>query len=459
MGKIKFCSILVGGLLLLMTSCLGGGDSYDIDDWNLGNAQISSFLLSNDSIDGLSEVVFTIDQLNGKIYNKDSMPYGTVIDEKVLCKVAYDGKYDAANILFVQTLTNDSVWGINDSIDFSAPVTITVYPHDGVSTKVYEAKINIHQVNPDTMVWHKYTDLISGKTFKDMRVVLYGNSYYMYVVEEETAGLYKTDITDMVNWKEVSLSGFPAGAVLSQITKVEDDLYAISEQGVLYHSAANQNSDEEQVWSTVENTPLIKALMGYIPKGTATGARASLSAVVVADDDLLRYAAMSVGQEWEFGTEVPETFPLSGFGCFDYETMYFPRLVVASGRDSRGNLSSGAWSTMNGLSWALLSNNRFTFSPREGSAVAYYDNCFFVFGGMDASGNALNDIYYSKDNGITWNNTMYVMPEEYALRGYSSIAVDKNNYILLFGGKAGKDTNVLNELWRGRINRLGFGKE
>ena len=458
MRKLKFCGLLIGSLLLLMTSCLGGSDNDNVDEWNLGNAQIATFSLSNDSIIGLSNVLFTIDQLNSKIYNKDSMPYGTVIDEKVLCAVGFDNTYNVANILFVNELTNDSVWGTTDSVDFSSPVKITVYPHDGVSTKTYEAKLNIHQENPDTMIWHKFSGLISGKTFKDMQVISYRDSYFMYVLENEKPKLYITDIADMINWKEIPLSGFPADAILSQIVKSEDDLYIISKQGVLYHCAAENNHDEEQVWSDVEYTPVINALLGYLPQNSVTGRDVLLSAIVV-EDDLLHFAVMVVGQGWVIGSEVPETFPLSGFGSLNYELMYHPRLIIASGRDSKSNLSDKAWSTMDGLSWVSLSDEKFSFSAREGATLVYYDNNIFLFGGIGASGKALNDIYYSKDYGVKWFDALYVMPEEYTPRGFSSIIIDKNDYILLFGGKADKNSNVLKELWRGRINRLGFGKE
>ena len=458
MAKFKFFGILIGGLLLLMTSCLGGNNDDNIDEWNMGNAQISSFLLSNDSITGLSSVLFTIDQLNGKIYNKDSMPYGTVIEEKVLCTLKFDNKYDVSKVLFIQPLTNDSVWGVADSIDFSAPVMITIYPHDGVSTKTYEAKVNIHQVNPDTMVWHKYSDLISGKTFRDMNVISYHDSYFMYVFENETPELYITDVSDMINWKGLPLSGFPADAELSQIVKFEDDLYVISKQGSLYHSEAGADPDEKQEWTIVEDTPEVKALLGFIPHNTVTGRDAVLSAIVVTDG-LLHFATLIIGQDWVIGAEVPEIFPLSGFGSLNYESMYHPRLVIASGRDSKSNLSNKAWSTMDGLSWASLSDEKFSFSSREGASLVYYDNSFFLFGGIDASGNALNDIFYSKDYGVKWFDALYVMPEEYTPRGFSSVVIDKNNYILLFGGKVKENSNVLRELWRGRINRLGFGKE
>ena len=466
MGKIKFCGLLIGGLLFLMSSCLDGSDDDGIDDWRLSNAQISSFSLENDSIAGLSAVRFTIDQLNGKIFNKDSMPYGTALDRKLLCYLGWDsGNLGVARVLFVSQATGDSVWWTaNDSIDFSAPVKIIVDSHDGISTKTYEAKLNVHQVDPDTMVWHK-SNLIYGKTFEDMKVLSCGDSYYMYVEENDAYRLYITDKSDVLNWKEVSLSGFPDKAILSQITDFEGDLFMISESGELYCSTAEQNSLEEQSWSRFGNVSL-KALLGYIPENKITGRSSVLSGIMEASipvlsgvegSNSLYFVSIDKNQSLSVGSRVPETFPLSGFGSLNYESMYTPRLVIASGRDSKDNLSDNIWSTLDALSWALLSNMSFT--PREGAALSYYDNCFFVVGGIDASGAALNDIYYSKDHGLNWLDTGYVMAEEYTARGFASVVVDKNNYMMLFGGKAGKDNNVLNELWRGRINRLGFGKE
>ncbi|MDR2917650.1 MAG: DUF6242 domain-containing protein [Tannerella sp.] len=454
MGKIKLCGLLLmGGLLLLVSSCLDSDDN-EVDDWTLSNAQIASFSLSNDSIEGLSSVKFTIDQLNNKIYNKDSMPYGTNLDEKILVKVGYDSSYGAMNILFVEQATNDSIWGVSDSIDFSAPVMITVYSYDGSSTKTYEAKLNVHQVNPDTMVWSKYADIMSGKTFQDMKVLLYDRFYYMYVSENSGYNLYKSPVSDMMNWEKLTLSDFPDKAILSQITELEGDLYVISEDGNLFYST------DGQAWSQVDNynDMPIKTLLGSLPASTITGRSSVLCCIAVADG-VLRFVSIDKYNTYTLGGEVPATFPLSGFGNFNYETMYYPRLVLASGRDSKNNLSDKAWATMNGTTWASLSNAEATFSSREGAAVSYYDDCFFVVGGIDPSGVALNDIFYSKDHGVTWIDTVYVMAEEYTARGFSSVIIDKDNYMLLFGGKAGNDANVLNELWRGRINRLGFEEE
>jgi hypothetical protein len=462
-----------------MTSCLGGDDETIIDDWVLGNAQISGLLLTNDSISGLSNVKFTVDQLNGKIFNKDSMPYGTVIDEKVLCKLTFDSYYEVANVSFVNLITNDTVWGTTDSIDFSSPVEITVYPLDGVTTKKYEVQINIHQVNPETMVWQKHSDLFSDKKYSDMKVIPFRDSYYMYVSENGVYSLFMSDTEKIDNWREITLSGFPEKAVLSQITENDGNLYIISEDGGLYCSSEEQNSSDEQQWSQVEGLPVIKTLLGFLSFNLVSSRPPVISGIAI-EDGTMKFFSMFKNNSWSTGSIVPANFPVSGFGSIYYESMHNPRIVVAAGRDMNDNLTNNVWSTMDGLSWALISNNGTSFSPREGVALSIYDNCFFMVGGIDSKGHALKDIYFSVDQGITWfynyfayvdsedeeseeqvlvEKFIYNMPEEYAARGFNSVIVDNNNYMLFFGGKAGKDTNVLSDLWRGRINRLGFGKE
>ncbi len=81
---------------------------------------------------------------------------------------------------------------------------------------------------------------------------------------------------------------------------------------------------------------------------------------------------------------------------------------------------------------------------------------FFLIGGVDASNKALKDMYQSIDHGISWSliDSMMVLPTDYAARGFSSILVDKENFVNIFGGKSSTGSNDLNQLWRGRINRL-----
>jgi hypothetical protein len=272
---------------------------------------------------------------------------------------------------------------------------------------------------------------------------------------------------DLTDWEQLDLSGFPDRALLPQMTEFLNEIYVTTEAGDLYVSSDGQN------WTQAAIDKPIKAILGYLPASTVSGRKDVLCCIAEVDDEL-RFISIDKQLGYTQGQKVPETFPISGFGQFHYETMYYPRLVVATGRDIKNNIIDKAWATMDGLAWASLSNPQQTFMWREGAAVFYYGYRFFVIGGIAYYGLGLNDIYFSVDQGVNWftervvryneevdeyeSESFYLMPDELA-RGYTSVIVDKDNYILLFGGKARIDShNVLNEIWRGRINYMGFGK-
>jgi hypothetical protein len=325
------------------------------------------------------------------------------------------------------------------------------------------------------MVWAKYSDLLSEKTFRDMKVLEFNHTYFLYAKAGTEHRLYRSGVPDIDNWENAVLTGFPNDAVLSQITVFEGGVYVNTEAGGLYYST------DGQVWSPANNKKPIRTILGYLPENAISGRKAVLCCITE-EEGVSRFVTIDKAMEYTVGRDVPQLFPVSGFGQFHYKTMHFPRLVVASGRDLSRNLSNRAWATMDGLNWSSLSNPQATFSGREGAAVFYYNDSFFLVGGFGESGVALKDIWFSKDQGINWvctkrvlveveeedgedeqdyyeDQLIYPMPEEYEARGFSSVIVDTNNYMLLFGGKAAKDANVLNEVWRGRINRLGFGKD
>ncbi|WP_075966608.1 DUF6242 domain-containing protein [Parabacteroides massiliensis] len=458
--KNRIVLFIAGCCALLLSSCLGSDDTqYELSR----DCQILSFSLSSDSIPELEDVVFTIDQLTGRIFNIDSMPYGTKLDEKVICKVQLASTVYTCQVM--QEAVGDTIyWNLEDSLDFSKPVKFVNTLWDGETTKAYLAQVNIHQVVPDSMVWNIYKEDITDGAVKEEKVVVFGEgndeSYYMYtqpVNASEGYQLYRSAVTDGRNWTKLAVSGLPAGEIrLSQITAYEDAFYAVTTKGVLYSSADGQN------WSAVENTPVIKALLGVIDVDddfTAAGKQPSALSAVIDKDGTLVYGYMNEAKEWNEGTLLNEGFPLIGFGSLSYNSMYRARLLVVAGRDKDDRLTNTAWSTENGKVWAKLTDDEAApFDKQEGVAVAEYDDKMFLLSGIDEAGKASSDIYLSRDGGVNWSvsDTLVVMPPEFKARGFSSIYVDKDNYMYLFGGKETNSSNVLNQIWRGRINRLGF---
>lgn len=437
---------------LLLSSCLGSDD--DNYDYDLAkNCQISSFSLAHDSISDLSTTKFTIDQLNGLIYNPDSLPYGTEVD-KVVATVSYASSLSIESVQVVQEAIGDTIfWNGTDSLDYSKPVKFIVTAYDGVTQKIYDTRLNVHQVVPDSMVWNLLGTSLPGSEVAVRKVVPFTvdeEYYYMYTEETNGNHLYVASPDDPENWSEQVLTGLPVDKVnWQQLTEYEGQLYVHAADQKLYRS------EDGKEWNAVDNSPVILALLGAVKEETVAKEPSAL-AVIASIDGTSLFACMDKAGVWYEGNSVSDQFPVSGFATLTYNLMYRERLLIIGGKTKDGSVLADIWSTMDGVNWALMTSSNM-FTAREGAAVAKYDTAFFMIGGIDAEGAALKDIYRSVDNGLSWivSDTLVVMPDEYNARGYSSMIVDdETNFMYLFGGKETNSAKDSDELWRGRINRL-----
>ena len=451
MKKYNWQTWIVGCWALVMSSCLGT-DKDDYDQWNLSNCLISSFSLQNDSVPELENVRFTIDQVNGLIYNKDSMPYGTEINWKVICKIGFEVGFSALEVF--QAATGDSTtWNNADSLDFRDYVRINVFSYDGKNSKRYYAQLNIHQQLPDSLAWSWFSSRLLGKAVQEQKVIEQDNYFWMYVRSSNGFELYRTPVNDKRTWTPVTLTGFGNKTVIiSQIIEYEGIWYVPASDGTLFYSTNKTD------WEMMETAPAVKTILGVI-NGSIIGKRSSVLASIIQENNALYFATMNANNQWEKGVAVSDNFPLSGFGVTSYETAFYWHLVAAAGKDRNGKLSNSVWETMNGLNWVCSTDERKSyFNKREGVMVTHYDDKMFLFGGINESNSAERDIFYSLDRGITWAlaDSLLYFPETFRARGFASVIVDKDNFLHLFGGKENNNAHILDELWSGRINRLGF---
>ena len=419
--KNRIVLMLAGCFVFLLSSCLKSDEveAYDVTT----NCQISSFSLSSDSVPGLSSVNFTIDQLSGEIYNLDSMPYGTEI-EKVLCTLSYASSVAVSGTEVSPEALKDSTywWSSSDSIDFSKSVKFVVHAYDGITTKVYRAWVNIHQVIPDSMVWGKSQDPMIDINFSEQKVIVADKAeeerYFMYVKpvsSGEAYRLYSTSVDAPSQWQRETLSGFPASG---KVIAVMGSVKASSRQQAVLSVVAEQEGDRA-------------------------------------------FYALDESGEWTRGAQVMESFPIKNFASLQYASMYYEYLSAIGGRSSQDKVVGDCWATSDGLNWSLMATETNAgFGKREGSMVAAYDDQLFMIGGLDGDGVAKKDVYRSFDKGLTWTkaDSMVLMPTSFEARGFSSIVVDDKNFVNLFGGKGTLNGNEFNQLWRGRIFRLVTGE-
>lgn len=451
--KIKLLTILTSLFIasLTITSCLDEDNDTELSS----EVYISGFSINKIKtvlIEGTDTTTFTvtgsaypfsIDQTSGKIYNNDSLPYQTDV-KKVAVNISAQGRvtYKLKNQNGQDSLC---IWSAQDSLDFTNPILFTVYAYDGITTKTYEAKINVHKVKSDALVWNKVENSnfpgisINGK----QKAILFNDKIFVYADNETQVQV--TYATEATNWSALtSLTGLNAKADYSSVIAFNNKLYIIAGNEV-YSSTDGIDWAKEPAVATGLISAFNNKLLGI-------NANKSVEAIY-----------SNGGITWqETEKELPADFPAS-----DYISVTRPlatngtieQTVMISGNYDEANDSITVWTIFSNESdWTKYTTDRTTFNcPNlENIALISYDNQLLVFGGKGKDGNnevkAFQYFYSSKDNGLTWKAiTEDVMfPNEFIGKNIPfSYIVDKENYIwIMWSGE--------NIVWKGRINRLGF---
>ena len=105
--------------------------------------------------------------------------------------------------------------------------------------------------------------------------------------------------------------------------------------------------------------------------------------------------------------------------------------------------------------WVMYSpetNNKYSCPLFENIGIIRYNEQLYTFGGATKGLKAFQSFYASQDNGLVWKEeTRFVrFPKEFLGRNDAfSYIVDKDNFIWIMWSNSG-------EVWRGRINKMGF---
>jgi hypothetical protein len=429
--------------LFFLNACL---PETEWDEVNLMDAEIIFLSLSNTSNPEFLATKFTIDQFQGKIYNKDSMSYGTSTEEKVIIDFA-SGNEVSSLILLGEKDTISVVSG--DSLDVSQPLKFRVYALDGITTKDYSFQVNIHQVNPDSM---QYIKIDSNRDFirsNNQQTVYFKSTFFTYVKNDTEIELYSS--TDVINWNKESLSGLPDNAVIRNILCDEHTVYSRTEDGCLYVSY------DAKSWEKIETEYPVVDMLGYLNSSPLQDAGLC---TMVAKEGTLIFAFTSNLTDWAYGNTVPEAFPLSGYSNFNREISKLQYLFVAGGRTSSNELINAVWSTQNGLHWAKTTDDRFSNFPYVTNANAFvYNEKFNLFNGEFGGGYHNQSFSISENNGYTWDwidVEYWPNPEIYEPRSQATLIVDDDGiYFYIFGGHK---EGMWRDVWKGFLNKQAFGR-
>lgn len=161
-------------------------------------------------------------------------------------------------------------------------------------------------------------------------------------------------------------------------------------------------------------------------------------------------------------SDVPDAFPVDNFSGFEnrLSTSSSHRMNIMGQEDENNALNdtvSFAWFTSDGLTWTELEGiSTKTLPKMQTMAYIYYNGLTYSFGFGPKEN--FDNLYKSEEYGLVWKKCerKTLLPYEFKGRTDFSYVVTPDNFIWIFWSKAG-GTN--DEIWKGRINKLGFAAE
>ncbi len=445
--KKKFLSIIASifATSFAFTSCLNSSDAVDYETSPI----IQSFSFDSIKVVNAPSAIgknypFSIDQI-GKgdtalIYNVDSLPVNADLSK---VKV---------NILTAGTATynkngKDTIWTSTDSLNFAKPISFTInaYNSDGsIYKKIYKISINVHKLDPDSLNWGKeafYTG--TGITGKQKSLVF---NEKVFTFTDDNSGQVKvtfSTLTDGKSWAGLqAISGISEKADYSSVTAYNGSLYIVAEGNVY-------TSTDGISW-TKNN-----GLSGNV-KTLLTSFGGLLTGIETVGTDT-KFCFTKDGQSWEVGESVPAEFPTTNISATSYTLKTNPniqRAILMGDNASLGTKDTIAvpWSTFDGKSWVDLSTD-VDYCPKSSNiSILYYNNKFYAFGGKGETG---FKAFYVSEEGRIWKKIekKAIFPSSFSGRGDYSTIVDNNNFIWVIWSKTSQNND---EIWKGRINSLGF---
>lgn len=443
--------LAIFSLLFIGVSCSSDDDENVVT--GSPYAFISSFAINNIvcpfhdvTVDGNDTIVektvsgdefkFVVNQRTKEVYNIDSLTYGTRID-KVSSSLSYTGvpyRYDAE--------TGDYVYYYStDSIDFTSPLSVYIASTDGSYKNYYTIKLNVHQVDPDLLVWKSFALDSSVAALAPVRVIENDGSLYLFAMNlSGDAFVAVMKDPDSQSWElfPVNLTS----ADLSSVQLFKGAFYMLAD-GVLYSSV------DAVEWAVAANENLV-----------------SLLAVSEGDDGMWVATSENIlyttdGTSFTVAEPLPANFPLYGCSSASYplatnNKIFRTMLIGYADETKTGEVY--VWSKLSTEeNWCAYepSNTEYKCPSLAGLQVLPYDNALFALGGAgivnDKEVAPFASLFVSKDNGIAWR-----VCNDYNLK----LPVELKDCTLPFAATVTADNHMWiitpEKAWRGRINRLGF---
>ena len=448
-SKYFLWSLVIIMNMLMLSSCLDSSEGPEIE--YSADAQIYTFSISSraDTSNILNSTAFTIDQVNGKIFNKEPLPFQFHVDSVILNLRGSNTYSSFYNVALGMNNSDDAEWSQADSVNINKLHRITTTAPDGETKKIYDFQLNVHQKDPYILSWENISEGYITPIISDQKTVLYNNRFITYYIVNGSINATSSPANDGVNWTTApSLSGLPPNVILSSLKAANDALYIIDDTYKVFNSA------DGFTWTqTVSNFPVITNY-GVLPSDN-NGEKL----VIINDNNVYKFAKTNDFTNFQL-MELSSNTSISEFPIRDFTSISINSptshtikyIIIAGGYKIDNTANTDVWiiQEKDGMLSDLKSKKTGSASFVE-STLFFYDNNTYLL--TNSAGN--NQLLYSENFGLEWEKATenQSLDTEMDFRKKASVITDNENYIWIFGGVSATQTQI-DDVWRGRLNKF-----
>lgn len=486
----KYSIYILGAILGLWSLVSCNSNSYEEGESTAESLAVYSFSVRSVSgaLKGVDTVFFSVDLVHGRIFNADSLPYGTRVNGLIANLRTLDG-LSACEFLVPasadgtkpDTIINYAT-NPNDSIDFSrGTVGLRLTSPDGLVTRTYEVDVNVHKQKADSLFWgsNSYSVLptqLSGELTSAGSTQAADNS--IVVLTSDVDGNYciaKAPTPEAKIWDYVT-PDFPRPVVTSSLNGGTDGLFILADDGSLLRSG-----DGGASWSTVP-CPGERWAQIYGPNPDGSD---MICSVEMADGSYVLAQAVSGAV-----SALPaDDFPVSGCSqsvSYDFTLGLTRQMGFTGGMTASGALTGASWA-FDGTVWMKMSQQPLA-EGLTGAALVVYTTMeennkwdanrytsFLLFGGRRADGSVNSTVYVSRNYGMNWHKAdselqlpamIPAVSEGRAYRYDVEMSSDIKAirpveewdapYIYFMGGTLADGSPAPAQIWRGALLQLTY---
>lgn len=441
--------LLLMVLPVVTTSCTDDSNEVTVNDYcyiksvTLGTIKRQTSTVNTSFLGSSYEI--TIDQRTNFIENRDSLPYGSQLS-RVLATITFDG-----SSLAYREKGTDAGWtsyNSTDSLDLTKPLELYLTSNDNQSSRIYTIKINVHKQEGDSLYWKRCDNEVTelaGMT--DMKAFTLNDR--LMILGKKSAGIVlaeRSGIEAEGTWEEAA-TDLPAEADVQTLRQLEGTLYLSTTDGKIL------SSSDAKTWQQSGTT---------FAAGLTLIEKTEKFFYAISEGKLLRSADAATWEDEKLDSEA-SALPQTGIRALSAKQANGNSRIIMVGQND-GYSSAVVWNKMwnesekeeeaEWMYFPLTHDNTIPCPRLNYLNLLSYDGKCIAFGGasMDEKHKALDALYVSQDYGITWRpSTKIKMPAELkGIEGCIAGTVDKNHFIWII-------TNA--QVWRGRLNRLGFAQQ